>query len=112
MITPYNIVVRKISNPIAQALLFKAKKAEDAAWKALFKLIDEQKTCEHKFVSIDPYDPTDQWFSSICYCEKCGKPGETWWCPKSPRGECDYKQPDGSYNPDNCIYCGLPDERT
>lgn len=34
-----------------------------------------------------------------------------WDCPTSPDGECNYQQPDGSFDEDCCIYCGLPDER-
>lgn len=34
-----------------------------------------------------------------------------WWCPASPTHKCNYKQPDGTYNEDNCTYCHNPDER-
>ena len=43
-------------------------------------------------------------------CEYCGK-GFGWWCPKSENNICDYNQEDGTYDPDQCIYCGQPNER-
>lgn len=34
-----------------------------------------------------------------------------WWCPSSPNHLCDYNQEDGEYNPDQCRFCGQPEER-
>ena len=34
-----------------------------------------------------------------------------WWCPDSPDHVCDYSQPDGSYDEDQCRFCGDPEER-
>lgn len=38
---------------------------------------------------------------------------DRWDCesPESPDGKCDYNHPDGSYDEDDCRYCGQPDER-
>lgn len=43
-------------------------------------------------------------------CDVCGT-HFGWFCPESPNGVCDYDQPDGSYDEDNCIHCGNPEER-
>ena len=43
-------------------------------------------------------------------CDICGHDGG-WWCPESPDGLCDYSQEDGSYDEDQCRYCGQPEER-
>lgn len=44
---------------------------------------------------------------------KCAVCGEYygWWCPDDPSNVCDYEHEDGSYDEDNCRYCGMPDER-
>jgi hypothetical protein len=34
-----------------------------------------------------------------------------WECPDSPTGYCEYEQEDGSYDEDQCRYCGQPEER-
>lgn len=34
-----------------------------------------------------------------------------WDCPHSPDNECDYEQEDGSFDEDNCRYCGQAEER-
>jgi len=34
-----------------------------------------------------------------------------WWCPVSADHVCDYSQEDGSYDEDQCRYCGQPEER-
>jgi hypothetical protein len=44
-------------------------------------------------------------------CTKCGYQTRGWYCPASPDHECDYNQPDGSYDEDCCRYCGEPEER-
>ena len=66
--------------------------------------------CVHKYVPDKPYDPTDEWFSSEGYCEKCNKICPTWWCPKSPNGQCKYDDEEDPCH-DSCIYCEMPDER-
>lgn len=43
-------------------------------------------------------------------CDVCGE-YFGWWCPESPDHVCDYNQKDGSYDEDNCRYCGDPEER-
>jgi len=34
-----------------------------------------------------------------------------WWCPDNPSHICDYEQPDGRYDSDQCVHCGQPNER-
>jgi hypothetical protein len=43
-------------------------------------------------------------------CEICGEHGG-WWCPDSEDHHCNYEQADGTFDSDNCIHCGAPDER-
>lgn len=43
-------------------------------------------------------------------CNICGK-YFLWYCPSSPTLTCDYKQEDGFYDEDDCIYCHQPEER-
>lgn len=102
-----------ITNVKVQSLLEDKKIAETKLRVVEADLYAEQKMCNHKYVPFEEYDPTDKWFSSSCYCESCGKDGSTWWCTskRSPDGLCNYKQADGRYNEDNCIYCHQPDER-
>lgn len=101
----------KISDPVLSNLLEKEKSLEQElrGVKQGIRFIRER--CDHRFVPDEPYDPSDKWFSSGGSCENCGDRLSGWWCPKSKSGECDYKQPDGSYDDDNCIHCGMPDER-
>ena len=103
----------KVTNVKMIGLLLVRKNAEDTLRLAEQAIHVVRKGCNHKYIPFTPYDPTDKWFSSSCYCESCGKDGDTWWCPsnRSPNGLCNYDQPDGGYNPDNCIYCHQPDER-
>lgn len=42
-------------------------------------------------------------------CEVCGT-GYGHWCPDSPNNHCDYGH-DEDYDPDECRYCGHPEER-
>lgn len=44
------------------------------------------------------------------YCDVCGD-YLGWYCDESPTKTCDYEQEDGEYDEDNCIYCGMPEER-
>lgn len=51
--------------------------------------------------------PTDRrWCYGSNVCKMCGAYGGGWHCPTSPTHECEYN---GDY--DQCIHCGLPDER-
>lgn len=40
-------------------------------------------------------------------CAECGEGDGQWFCPKSMNGLCDYSK----HGPDQCTYCGQPDER-
>lgn len=44
-------------------------------------------------------------------CSKCGARFEGWYCPSSKSHLCDYEQEDGTYDEDQCRYCGQPLER-
>ena len=48
--------------------------------------------------------------SYIAFCTVCEE-YFGWYCPTSPTKLCEYKQPDGGYNEDNCVYCHLSEER-
>ena len=48
------------------------------------------------------------WCDAVC--STCGK-DLGWWCEDSPSHTCDYWQEDGSYDEDQCRYCGEPEER-
>lgn len=48
------------------------------------------------------------WCDAVC--GTCGKE-LGWWCEDSPTHTCDYWQDDGSYDEDQCRYCGEPEER-
>lgn len=63
-------------------------------------ICDLKKACKHVI--------TKQYSSA--YCEHCNQ-YFGWWCPDSPNHKCDYNQEDGSYDEDNCRYCGDPEER-
>lgn len=57
---------------------------------------------------------TEEEFESFLkdYIEKKPFPEyKGWKCETSSTGYCDYEQEDGSYDEDNCRYCGEPDER-
>ena len=63
-----------------------------------------------KYKSLCNHDniKAEEWGSATCNI--CGE-YFSWYCPTSPSLECDYKQDDGSYDEDNCRYCGMPEER-
>ena len=104
--------MRKLpTNSKMTILLAQKKEAENALGQIQIEIYAQRKQCDHKYIPLKEYDPANRWFSSSCYCERCGDDGETWWCPKSPDGLCEYQQKDGTYNMHNCIYCHLPDER-
>ena len=44
------------------------------------------------------------------YCDVCGK-GFGWCCPRSPDQLCHYDESPDNYDNENCVYCGLPEER-
>lgn len=58
--------------------------------------------CNHDDIKVE------EWGSATCNI--CGE-NFSWYCPTSPSLECDYEQEDGSYDEDNCRYCGMPEER-
>jgi hypothetical protein len=72
----------------------------------LDKLLGEvkkyKKLCNHNDVKVE------EWGSATCNI--CGE-YFSWYCPTSPTLECDYEQEDGSYDEDNCRYCGQPEEK-
>jgi hypothetical protein len=47
---------------------------------------------------------------SAVTCIICNSDGG-WYCPVSPNRACDYAQEDGTYDEDECRYCGAPEER-
>jgi len=75
-----------------------AQVKSNEAHNVLWRLIG---TCQHAYLNMDD--------SAVCAI--CGDTAG-WWCPESPDGRCDYAQDDGSYDPDQCRYCGQPGERT
>jgi hypothetical protein len=64
--------------------------------------------CEHRIIQ-HKYSPNSP-FDGLAVCEICDK-YFGWYCPDSPDHKCEYKQADGSYDYDYCIYCGEPEER-
>lgn len=97
-------------NPVAQDLLERIRHLSAQVNEYNDMLFGVREKCKHNFIPHEPYDPKDEWFSSGCTCENCGLDGG-WYCPKSPSGQCDYEQKDGSVDPDHCVWCGMPDER-
>ena len=59
------------------------------------------RTCKHEHVMHDRMSAE---------CAICGQ-DLGWYCENSPTLSCNYWQEDGSYDEDNCIYCGGPEER-
>lgn len=99
-----------IKNVTIRALVEREKALETEMFAVGRQVIEAQKKCVHQYIPLDPYDPTDKWFSSSGFCENCGDRGG-WWCPKSKDGQCDYENPNGEDYLPNCICCGMPDER-
>jgi len=87
------------------------------------------KNCPHEFRELTPKQIKNEWMSESATCLICGT-DFGWRCNKSPDHVCHYFSVDGqielfdgtkvnvpedhdsSYeNDDECIFCGMPDER-
>lgn len=72
--------------------------------------------CKHVWVAgwrkVNPYEWADWlqrwWICAGAYCLICGVDGG-WYCEQSPTHQCEYA--DDDHAQDNCIHCGMPDER-
>jgi hypothetical protein len=96
-----------IDREIALARAREARKAYEEARKALVECPHEILPCDK---DIREKLKKNKWASTGAWCPHCER-HFGWWCPDSPSGECDYEQPDGTYNDDLCKYCGMPEER-
>ncbi len=111
----------------------KLKAAIDAAQleanKASRLVADLKATCKHEFKPLTPKQLADKWMSEGAHCLICNE-GFGWRCKESPDGVCHYFTEDGKVelitgelvspppehdveyeSDDDCLWCGLPDER-
>lgn len=85
--------------------------------------------CDHELPELTPKQLKDELMSEEAHCLICGS-GFGWRCKESPDGVCHYYSNDGKVkmidgtlvnvpeghdatyeNDDECIFCGLPEER-
>ena len=75
-------------------------------------IVTIQKVCKHEIHESRFYAGGRLHLAGgIMNCPKCDLRIEGWYCPDSKSHKCDYKQKDGTYNEDDCRYCGHPSER-
>ena len=66
------------------------------------QVFTKTKKCKHV-----RWVPAHKGDSPSAKCADCGKDDGQWYCPESISGLCDYSK----HGPDQCTYCGQPDER-
>jgi hypothetical protein len=64
--------------------------------------------------AVQTYNPRklqlgEPWESVHMYCQICDK-DFGWYCPKNPKGYCEYYCEAGGYG-EECVFCHKPDER-